>query len=177
MILEPIRAVTAWLNDATYGANAQITGGAITLDGADSSPAVYAQIIEETTSGIVALGTVPRDITTPACLVWQYSELQMEGNTVLASHQDGVLEIAIADIVKESDAANGNRDAHYRIAAVRKSLNILQGNDHDSDRLRSDVQMRAGDIQWRLTRPDIELEGAFITAGLIVKYNIRGLNP
>jgi hypothetical protein len=177
MILAPIRAVAAWLDDATYGANAQITGETITLDGADSSPAVYAQILEETTSGIVALGTVPKTLATPACLVWQYSEVQSEGNRVLNSQQDGVLEIAIADILKESDAADGNRDAHYRIAAVRKSLNILHDNDHDSDRLRSNVQIRAGAISWRLTRPHIELDGAFITAGLIVKYNIRELNP
>ena len=177
MILGPVRAVAAWLDDATYGANAQITGANITLDGADTAPTVYAAILEETTSSIVALNTFPKNQDTPACLVWQYSEVQSEGNVVLASKQDGVLEIAIADILRESDAAAGNQEAHYRIAAVRKSLNILHGNDHDSDRLRANVQIRAGAIEFRLTRPQIELDGGIVAAGLIVKYNIRELNP
>lgn len=175
MILGPVRAVAAWLDDATYGANAQIAN--ITLDGADSAPKAYAAILDETTSGIVALSTVPKDQATPVCLIWQYGEGQGEGNVVLASQQDSTLEIAIADIIRNSEAQNGLRDSHYRIAAVRKSLNILHGNDHDSDRLRTDVQIRNGGIQWRLTRPRIELDGVVVAAGLIVQYNIRELNP
>ena len=175
MILGPIRAVATWLDDATYGANAQIAN--VTLDGDDAAPDPYLSVKDETNDGIVTLSTVPKDEPTPLLLVWQYGELEGEGNVTLATQQDGVLEIAIADIVKTSQAADGDRDAHYRMAAVRKSLNILHLNDHVDDRLRAGVQIRNGGITWRITRPDIVLDGAIVAAGIIVQYNIRELNP
>ena len=61
MRLETLRALTAWLNDGTYGVNAQLAS--VPRDGSDALPADFALIAEATSNQYAARGQMPTEDT------------------------------------------------------------------------------------------------------------------
>ena len=178
MILETLRIVRDWLNDGTNGVNAKLPS--VPLDGSDTQPANVAAILEETASIPVALKYFDKDQSTPAIWIWQADDADFVGlgaHVVQSFQEAQSLPVAIAYVDRESNTGNAVRDGSYVMRAVRMSLNVRHQNAQSANRLRNSVQVLAGGIRSRLVKPNVELEGAVVTHGMIIVYQVRDNAP
>jgi len=136
VILESVRIISDWLQDATYGVNAKLAG--VPLDGSDTVPPDIVTFLEETTSGVVARGRLPEDEALLPCLaVLQRGAVELPA-TVGTSHQEGDVPIAIWYGARDKDSEDGRKDAYYTMRAVRRSLRELFKDDATPKAARSD---------------------------------------
>lgn len=123
MILELERMTADWLDDATYGVNAQLA--TIPLDAGDSAPTDIAGVHDITRSKNVAQRKDPPNY--PAIYVMADGAFEMEGEIMTNAGPRRTLSVPIAVrvLVAEGDLEDGNRDARYYVRAIIKSMKAL----------------------------------------------------
>lgn len=174
MQLEVCRSVADWLADATKGINAELLN--VPRDVGDAQPPNLAAVLDETRSAILALKRIPDEQATPFVFVYQLEDatLEPEGQ----SKQDaGAFTVTAIYVDRDSNAAAAVRDGAYVMRAVRRSWNRLNWNANVASRTRNNVIARNGNLRMRLVRPRVDLEGAVVTLGMAVTYDVRDNDP
>ena len=177
MLLESVRMVAAWLEDATWGVNALLaTQG---RDGSDTLPP-NVTVLEETTSERAALGR-PSDeqdetdeTPVPVLSVFAYGGDDASAATVTPVG-DGSAKVVVRYEARNASAALGRRDAYYTLRAVVRSLRALSlEGDEATDRTRNDVVLIAlNDL--RIEAADAALIDAGIYGQVVAGWDARDL--
>jgi len=113
MINETLRRATAWLQDATYGVNAQLA--AVPRDAGDAQPANVVVFADEASHEDAALGRSPE--TVPAIVVTVESA-RMINDQVVHEVGDGEVVLNLRLYVADVDAKDAKRDASYYLRAL-----------------------------------------------------------
>jgi len=167
--------VAEWLAHATNGATAELAN--VTRDAGDPSPTVIAGVLDETRSAIVAQGQIPEDQATPFLLVWHLQDIQWGEENQAGQDAQGC-EIGVAYVDRDSNAERALRDAGYYLRAVKRSLNRFHRNENTAGaRTRNSVILRNGGLAMRMTRPELQLQDAFISRVIAVTYPLRDSAP
>lgn len=174
MQLEVCRSVADWLAHATNGINAELPN--VPRDVGDTQPPNLAAVLDETRSTILALKRIPDEQATPFVFVWQLTDAELDAVTQSSQHATA-FGVGITYMDRDSNAAAAIRDGFYVMRAARRSLNRLHENANVASRTRNNVVIRNGNVRMRLVRPSGEIEGAIMTAGLAVTYNVRDNLP
>lgn len=138
-MLETIRMVTDWLQDATDGVNAKIA--AIPLDAGDSAPPGIALFADDTRDEVVALRQEPQKY--PAIYVTEDAPWTMEGEVATDIRRATELTLAIRYIVRVHDKFSGRRDTYYTLRAIVASIKELMENANLAARTRNQVCIEA----------------------------------
>lgn len=117
MINETLRLASAWLQDATYGVNAQLD--AVPRDVGDAQPADLTVFADESQHEDAALGRVPE--TVPA-LVITCESAAMVNDQVAMDVGDGEVVLNLRLILSDVDAKDAKRDASYYLRALQWCL-------------------------------------------------------
>ena len=143
MILESVRIISDWLQDATYGVNAKLAlmSAAGLLDGSDTKPADIVTFIEETNDARLARGRVPELPAQLPCLAVLQSGEVVVPAVVGTTYFDADVTIAIWYVARDKDSNDGRQDAMYTIRAIRQSLHELFKPANSASRVRGKVQM------------------------------------
>lgn len=173
VILEPLRIVTDWLGDATYGVNAKLA--VVPRDAGDPLPPSVQLIADETRSGPVARDRIPTPpapgpVLTIACLDESNWNTELEDK-----HWDCEIfpiEIRYADLDKVI-SQDGTRNAFYTLRAVRLSLKDLMLDPGVAARKRNGVELVNTTDLMRF-RPAMKvLEDKVVVAGMSVGFGVR----
>jgi len=119
MILEVVRAVADWLEDATYGVDAKLA--ALTLDGGDSLPSGVLTVYDETRDDDAAIDRPPE---APFLKVVAGEIRSLDGQAATYTHDADIpLEITIQR--KLTSPAALVRDLYYTTRATLQSVEAL----------------------------------------------------
>ena len=133
---ELVRLVADWLEDTTYGVNAQLA--LVPRDGGDAQPTSVV-IVDETRDPRPGRGRVPQD-DTPVVTV----ALQAMTHLTETITDDGYLsgEVIVQYAAKNVEAWKAKRDGNYVLRAVAWSLRRLRRMDANAaGRLRNNVAL------------------------------------
>lgn len=171
MILDTVRMVADWLNDATYGVNAVLA--AVDLDGTDSAPAGTYTIQDETRDDDAAIN---RDGTPPLIRVTSGDLRSLDGQSATYTH-DADISTEITIVRDATSPAAVVRDCYYTARAVAKSVESLFGTSATAAtaRVRNGVQAYAiTNLSTAAIRVDEGDRPATLTVFLTVR--VRDLN-
>lgn len=176
MILETVRAWADWLQDATYGVNAQL--GTIPLDSGDPVPTAIALVADETRNGSAARRQIPD--TLPALLVRLHAPAGLVPNIgPNTANREGAIPVLTAYAAADVTSEEGNRQCVYTLRAVEKSLRDFMDTTiaaANTARSRGSVQIeRIEDLQHLTTYEP--LQDRDILGALIVTFQVRDLAP
>lgn len=172
MILEATRAVTDWLDDATYGLQARLT--ALDFDGSDTAPSGTLTIADETRDAQAALGRFP---ALPACTVSAQPVESLDGQAATYTH-DADIPLLIRLARKDSAVEDATRDLYYTLRAAMATLEALFDDrvvDHSARRIRNGVQLQHI-VAMGGARTREELQDTDVTAAIAVTIRCRDLN-
>lgn len=169
MILEMERMITDWLDDATYGVNAQID--TLDLDAGDSDPPDIKIIEDITRSARVALRQDPSNY--PAIYVMADGGFEMEGEvmTNAGPRRSLNLPVAIRYLVQKADLDKGHRDTRYTLRAIVKSLKALTEADQTTRTRNSICLERIESVTHELVFE--EVGESVVTGAVVVTLFVR----
>lgn len=173
MELSALRALTDWLNDATYGVNAKLA--ALDLDSGDSAPAALVTIADETRHPLVARRRPP---DTPSIGVWLHDKWDLEGEvfTVARDTVGEGIPVHIRIATSEAYTDRGIRTLYYYARAVRLSVRDWLRNDNIAARTRNQIAVeQASGIT--VYAPYKEAEDTPLCLSMLVHLQVRDHAP
>jgi hypothetical protein len=172
MMLETIRIVTDWVQDATDGVNANLD--TIDYDGSDTAPDDVAYFGDDTRDEIVALRKDPPKY--PAIYVTEDAPWTMEGevNTICRRAED--ITIAIRYLIRAHDRYSGRRDTYYTLRAVVASVKELMDNANLASRTRDNVCIESAESISQLIVHEAVGE-ATVTGAVVVTFRVIDTAP
>jgi hypothetical protein len=177
VLLESVRMVAAWLDDATHGVNAILA--TLPRDGADTlAPDVT--VLSEVDSERAALGR-PADTQdeldptpAPVLAVSAFGGDDASPATVRPIG-DGTVRVLVRYEARNVSAALGRRDAYYTLRAVQQCLRALSlDGDPSTDRTRNAVHLIALN-ELRVESADAALVDAGIYGQVVAGWDARDL--
>jgi hypothetical protein len=174
MILETIRAVTDWLNNATYGVNAKLS--TVTRDGGDPAVDSIQLITDETRNFEVAIRKIPAT-PRPNISVFLANDVDMSPKE-FSGTRNGDVTVIIRYAVDENNTNSGLRDAYYTMRAVIASLKDFNSNGPAPEfaRSRNGVQIIAITEMVEM-QPFQTPEDTAISTGLRITFEVRDTQP
>jgi hypothetical protein len=136
MILEPVRCVTDWLNDATYGFNAKIA--ALDCDVVDQGKRLTSPFIKDGTRDdrVLTQADPPK---TPALYVNVDGPLNAEGEVKTIYRDADNVTIAIRYLIKNADTAEAATQTMLALRAIVRSIRDLMRNENLAARTRNNI--------------------------------------
>lgn len=145
MKLETLRLLTAWLDDAVTGVNAEIPN--VPRVSPDPQPTDLALVTDETQDIDAALGRMPdaerEPEKYPCLLLSQTADVTgMEAHVKPGPIRDAQVDVLIRYGVLESDAVTGTQAGDYTMRAVMRALDRFKASA-ESDRLLNGIYVMA----------------------------------
>lgn len=177
MNLEPLRIVTDWLGNATYGVNAKLA--TLPRDAGDSAPPSVQLIADETRSGPVARDRIPIPATPGPVLTLACIEESIWNTVLEDKYRDCEalpIEIRYADLDKVV-TQTGTQNAYYTMRAVLRSLKDLMNDPGNAARQRNLVTLVNTSDLVRIRPTMKEIEDKIIVASMSVTFGFRDEAP
>lgn len=179
MILEAVRIVRDWLDDATNpsgaGVNAKVA--LVPRDGGDPAPGVV-EFADETRADALAWGRLPSPSVAGRLMVTV--EVGRVGGNVDASImppvRNGEVPLVLRILRQTDTAASGTRDGLYVARAVLFSLAALNTNTASASRTRNNVALLNLDSITVLPLYH-RIDDVDLVAGFVVRCQMRELTP
>lgn len=174
MILETVRIIADWLDDATYGVNA-LAASVPTDTGVTQFPAVT--VLNSTESGATARGQIP-DVSSnlPALLVTPADQpIDQIAPGARPWPPDASVTVLVRYATAKADTAAAERDASQTIRAVWRSLGqLMVTSAGETARTRAQVQLlHITSLQAATLYEDNK--DVIVTGGVLVTSRVRDL--
>lgn len=175
MIIQILRMVNTWLEDATYGVNAQLD--LLTTDsllGSDTQPPDLAFIGNPADDELVAEWKAPQNM--PAIYVTVGGPATADGEVHTIQRLVGDIRVDLLYLAQQSDTHILFRNTAHTLRAIARSLTVFNDNPQSDDRTLQGILMKT--CRSMIWTPWVEAVGDARATGLVqCVYNLVDQNP
>lgn len=175
MIIQILRMVNTWLEDGTYGVNAQLD--LLTTDsllGSDTQPPDIAFIGNPADDELVAEWKAPNKL--PAIYVTIGGPATADGEVHTVQRLVGDLRVDILYLAQLAQTHLLFRNTGHTLRAIARSLKVFNDNAQDADRTQHGILMKT--CKSMIWTPWVEAVGDARATGLVqCVYNLVDQNP
>ncbi len=175
MIVETVDLIAEWLDDATNGVNAKLTG--VDILSGDIRPPDIQSILAETRNSEVARDRFPQDPKHyPALTVTVHDRFALDVSIRNDKWVALSFPVAIGYAIRKDDTKVGLREWEYTARAVLQSLYTLEDPTNAASRTRHNVTL-GGITSIDLLPAAAPHEDVFVVGGILTGWRVSDTTP